>query len=297
MDQDRRVAVLDVGSNSVRLLVAERRDGFFVPLFTQKITSRLIAGMRDGQLTADALARTGDALARLAGTAREWGATRVLAFGTSAVRDARNRASLLADAEAQGVSFLVLDGETEARLAYAGAAPSGRALVVDIGGGSTEFLAGDGGRVLAAASAPIGAVRLSERLPEARRAECLIDAALQGLEPAWRVVAPQAQGAWIGVGGTVTALSAMTLRLQTYDPDRVQGFALSAAAVRDWLNRLLTLSLPERRALPGLNPERADIIHAGAAILAACFALTGRSEIVASDRDNLLGACALLLDR
>ena len=157
-------AVLDVGSNSVRLLVGQWAQGRPVPLHTQKITTRLLSGMAGGLLSPASIRRTAQAIAQLADQARAMGAAQVEGFGTSAMRDGGNRDALIALARHAGVELRVLSGEEEAGLAYAGAAPQGRRGVVDIGGGSTELLAGKDGAPLAAYSARMGAVRLAEAL-------------------------------------------------------------------------------------------------------------------------------------
>lgn len=283
------LAALDVGSNSIRLLVAKVCDGQVFPIHTEKITSRLIAGLRGGILAGDALTRSGEAIARLAKKARALDAERVEAFGTSALRDGQNRDVLVESAAACGVSLRVLSGAEEAELAYAGAAPAGKCLVVDIGGGSTELLSGAGGRVLASLSVPMGAVRLTEALPGAIDHQTLTSAARAALWPAWEAVRPFPAGRAVGVGGTITSLAALCLALSPYDPEKVQDYPLTSDAARAWLVRLCEMPLEERRRLPGLNPERADIIPAGAAILAAFFDLTGVKTLFVSDRDNLAG--------
>ena len=286
-----RVAVIDVGSNSVRLLVAGRSGGQFFEVHTGRVVTRLIEGLKDGALSDAAMARTADAIITLAAEARALGACEIVAFGTSAMRDGgRNSRALIERAARAGVSLRVLSGEEEARLAYAGAAPSGNAGVIDIGGGSTEIMTGRDGQVLAAASAQMGAVRLKEMCAGAMDPEALLARARAALEPAARAAcaAPPEDG-WVAVGGTFTALAAMEQRLKCYDASKVQGFRLTADAAVGWLRRLTGMTNEERLAIPGLIPERADIIPFGAAIAAACFGLIGARYVTVSDRDNLLG--------
>ncbi|MEG2859942.1 MAG: hypothetical protein RSA12_08610 [Clostridia bacterium] len=301
------VAIVDVGSNSVRLLVADLFGGQARCLHQEKITCRLLSGFQAGRLSPEALARTGDAIEALAQKARALGATSVVGFGTSAMRDGQNRDVLIERARQCGVALSVMSGTQEAALAYAGASPEGRCGVLDIGGGSTELMTGADGHPTRAYSAQIGAVRLFEGQSAAQigavpadvpvdpaqmrtlSPDALVAQAKRVLVPAWDAVRDFPVDNWVGVGGTVTALASVSMALTPYDPERVQGFCLTKQAVRDWLVRLHAMPLAERRRLPGLNPERADIIPCGAAILTAFFELSNAPAICASDRDNLLG--------
>lgn len=282
-------AVLDVGSNSVRLLVASVANGRAVSLHTEKITTRLLAGMRGDVLAPESIRRTAVAISDLALRARSLGATTIEAFGTSAMRDGRNRDQLILLAREAGVTLRVLSGEQEAALAYAGAAPRGRRGVIDIGGGSTEVLAGQDARPLAARSVQVGTVRLYETMEGDVRPDAMLALARQALSPAWTTVRAIEVEDWVGVGGTITALAAMDLSLNSYDPQQVQGYPLPRATVESWFKRLCGMGLEDRKRLPGLSSERADIIPFGAAILLAFFQLSGAPRVLASDRDNLLG--------
>ncbi len=286
-----RYAVLDVGSNSVRLLIAGRAGDLFYPIHTARAVTRLLEGLEDGALDAGAIERTLQAVKALAGEARSMGVTKVSGFGTSAMRDGfKNSGELIAKAAALGVELVVLSGEEEAALAYAGASPNGSAGVIDIGGGSTEFMTGRDGKVLAAASAQMGAVRLMELSGGETDPEKLFARAREALEPSARAALrfPPTDG-WAAVGGTFTALAAMEQRLARYDADKVQSFRLTAAAAFAWLTRLAGMTMEERLKIPGLIPDRADIIPFGAAIAAACFDLIGAPHVAVSDRDNLMG--------
>ncbi|MEF9972323.1 MAG: Ppx/GppA family phosphatase [Clostridia bacterium] len=287
------VAIVDVGSNSVRLLVADLFGGQARCLHQEKITCRLLSGFQAGRLSPEALARTGDAIEALAQKARALGATSVVGFGTSAMRDGQNRDVLIERARQCGVALSVMSGTQEAALAYAGASPEGRCGVLDIGGGSTELMTGAHGHLTRAFSAQIGAVRLFEAQspahPHETPPDALVAQAKRVLSPAWDAVRDFPVDHWVGVGGTITALASLSMALNPYDPERVQGYCLTRQAVKDWLTRLAAMPLSERRRLPGLNPERADIIPCGAAILTAFFDLTAVPCLYASDRDNLLG--------
>ena len=286
-----RVAVIDVGSNSVRLLIAGRAGDSFFPIRTARVVTRLLEGLKDGVLNEQAIARTLHAIMVLSDEARSMGVTNISGFGTSAMRDGfKNSGELIAKAAALGVQLTVMSGEEEAALAYAGASPTGSAGVIDIGGGSTEFMTGRDGKVLAAASAQMGAVRLKELSGGETDPEKLFARAREALEPSARAALkfPPTDG-WAAVGGTFTALAAMEQRLDHYDASKVQSFRLTAAAAFAWFTRLTGMTMEERLKIPGLIPDRADIIHCGAAIAAACFDLIGAAYVAVSDRDNLLG--------
>lgn len=285
------LAVIDVGSNSVRTLVATS-DGQRIA--AARDTTRLMEGVQNGILSQESIARTAEAICRQAAQAREMGAGKVAAFGTSALRDAANRESLSDLTEREcGLRVQLISGETEASLAYAGASPEGVGGVVDIGGGSTELLYGRNGRVLRAESAQIGAVRLRMLL-----GECDAPAML---ETAKNALAAQAQGfseypieKWVGVGGTITTLATMTMGLPRERFLEAEDFPLTGEIARDWLFRLCGLTTQERAALPGISPVRADIIPYGAAILAAVFEITKAPRMHASHHDNLEGFIRLL---
>ena len=179
----------------------------------------------------------------------------------------------------------VLSGEEEADLAYLGAADGARALVLDIGGGSTELVFGEGA-VRQAVSLQVGAVRLRERFGQDRDgAQAFLDERFA----AQRAAFAGAQGApLLGIGGTITTLAAMEQRLDVYCEEKINGFVLRAQDVRAWVDRLWDLPAPAR-AFPGLEPSRADIIAHGALILDRALAAFARGQVRASTADNLLG--------
>lgn len=281
-------AVVDIGSNSVRLLVVQWDGEQAHCIFWDKITTRLIAGMENGLLQPDAIARTAKALEQLTRHARALGAD-VLAFGTSAMRDARNSGLLIEECRPFLPHIRILSGDEEADLAYAGAAPAGRRGVIDIGGGSTELMVGEDGVRLSARSFQLGAVRLCEAMPGCSDPADLRQAALSQLQRGREGIAPYLPLSWVGVGGTVTALAALDLGLSRYDPLRIQDHPLTARFVHRSLETLCAMSPAERAALPAIGPQRSDIIPCGAAILSAFFELFEVDGLLVSDRDNLMG--------
>ncbi len=284
-----KLGIIDVGSNSHRLLAVEIEEGRVAELARGKITTRMLSGLRDGAFTPEAIRKNLDAIAELKAIGEAAGATRFLAFATSAMRDASNRQTVIDEAAKIGVEMRVLSGEQEAELAYAGVGWPGRVGVLDIGGGSTEMLTGADGRVQGGGSAQMGAVRLTERFPAGASRQALIAAAKDVLRPVYDSAAKIPVESWVGVGGTVTTLAAMDLRLTEYDAARIQDHPVTRGGVGDWLDRMLDMPLERRRQIPGLQPQRADIICAGAAILMAFFELSGAERVLASDSDNLMG--------
>lgn len=279
-----KYAVIDIGSNSVRMLL--HLDG----RETQQLeTTRLGQGVADRLLQPQPVARTISAIERFCGEARASGAETIYAFATSAVRDARNREALLEPVKRLcGVEIDVIPGQIEAELAYMGAAEGRRACVIDIGGASTELVAGEGA-VRRAVSLQVGAVRLKERCGQDRAAaEALLTELFEAQKAgfsAWN------DAPFWGIGGTLTTLAAMQQELKIYDEKMVHGYALTHETVRNWVDKLWELPA-EQRVFPGLKPTRADIIAHGALIAERFLAAFERAQIVVSTGDNLHGYLA-----
>lgn len=283
-------AAVDVGSNSVRLLVARAEGDQLTTLHTGRITTRLMNGVKDGLLTGEPVELTARAVAEHVETARSLGADEIHAFGTSALRDARNADMFCSRTEELcGVRVKIISGVEEAQLAFAGAAPAGQCGVIDIGGGSTELIAGVDGKMLRAHSAQMGAVRLSNLLSGRLNPEEMVETAAERLKETVKTVCTDAPDKWIGVGGTITSLAAMTKKVDKYTPDAIADFPLTIETVEQWLYRLCEMPVEERRLLIGLTPNRADIIPFGAAILLAVMRESGANPVHACDHDNLEG--------
>ncbi len=276
-----RVGAIDLGTNSTRLLVADVDEGRLEAVGRDLRITRLGEGVdRRRKLLPVPIARVRNVLSDYRRELDRLGAERTLAVATSAMRDAENGDAFLGEIEwSYGFSTLLLNGAEEARLTYRGVT-SGRVLdpgtlVVDIGGGSTELI-----RSGWHASLDVGCVRMTERFGE--------DAGATGDHVAAQL--PDIEvGELIGVAGTVTSLAALDLGLVDYEPDRVHGHVLTAAAVDEQLARLSPLPLEERRRLPGLEPERAPVIVAGAAILREILRRYRLDCIEVSEHDLLHG--------
>ena len=275
-----RVAAVDLGTNSTRLLVADVEDGRLTEVVRRLTITRLGEGVDERhRLLPLPIARTRNCLSDYRRELESLGATRTLAVATSAVRDAENGEAFLGEIEwSYGFTTRLLSGDEEAALTLRGIGElAPETLVVDIGGGSTELqVVGTDERT----SLQIGCVRLTERLGEDVVA---IRAQVRELLPE---LAPQRA---VGVAGTVTTLAALDLELAEYDPERIHGHSISREATEAQLERLAALSPDERVAL-GVEPGRASVIVAGAAILLEILDRYGLDAIEASERDILHGA-------
>ena len=299
-----RVAAIDCGTNSIRLLIAEAHaDGEYTDLTRLMRVVRLGEGIdTTGVISPAALERTFAACDEYASLIQAADVRALRFVATSASRDARNREEFVAGVQSRlGVTPEVISGAEEAQLSFAGAvssapvragAPTPR-LVVDIGGGSTEFVLGDE-RPWASRSVNIGCVRLFERHlrhdpPSAGElAELAADADRAIAEAATEVDLTEADSL-VGVAGTVTTVAALALDLPEYDPAAIHGSRISAAQVTAITEQLAAMTHAERLALPVMHPGRADVIVSGAVILQRIVDAVGVSEIVVSEHDILDG--------
>jgi exopolyphosphatase/guanosine-5'-triphosphate,3'-diphosphate pyrophosphatase len=306
-----RVAAVDCGTNSIRLLVADVDASRLMEIDRRLEIVRLGQGVDEsGRLDPAALARTFTACRVYAKEIEELGVERVRFVATSASRDAENRSEFVTGIkEILGVTPEVISGDEEARLSFAGATQSLRTttaghpppyLVVDIGGGSTEFVLGEDA-VTAARSVDIGCVRLTERHlrsnppTTAQVAAARADIA-RAIDDAARAVPLAKVRTLVGLAGSVTTVAAIALGLDTYDPVRIHHSVISAADVRRVSDELLCMSHEERAALPVMHPGRVDVIGAGALILAEIVDRVGVDEVVVSEHDILDGIAWAIAD-
>ena len=282
-----RVGAVDLGTNSTRLLVADVEDGRIEEVARQSEITRLGEGVDERRkLLPLPVARVRNVLSDYRRELERLGAERVLAIGTSAVRDAENGEAFLGEIEwSYGFTTRLVTGDEEAELTLRGVATDRPldegTLVLDVGGGSTELIT-----TTARTSIDVGSVRLAERhLHSDPPAPGALAAAAREV----RKLLPQLEptGA-IGVAGTITTLA--SLELGGYSPERVHGFQLSLAAAERQLERLASLPLAERRELPGLEPERAPVIVGGALIVCTVLDHYGLQGLEVSERDLLHGA-------
>lgn len=312
-----RVAAVDCGTNSVRLLVLDLASGEDVVRRMEIV--RLGQGVdRTGRLAAEAIERTRSALARYASEIERLGVERVRMVATSATRDAANAGEFREMVQATlGVAPEVVSGDEEARLSFAGAVrglPAGARppyLVVDIGGGSTEFVlgtstgrdaeagvgaaeAGGGATVEHAVSVDVGCVRMTERHlhsdPPTTAEIAAAEADIQSIvDQALSVVPGRDAGTMVGLAGSVTTVAAIALGLDAYRPDRIHHASIPYDDVAKVTANLLGMTTAQRLAIPVMHPGRADVIGAGALVLRMVMERVGAAAVVASEHDILDG--------
>ncbi len=294
-----RVATIDIGTNTVLLLVAERRDdGSLVPVEEHATITRLGQGVdASRRLAPEAIARTNACLETYAEIVRRSGAAKIAVVGTSAMRDAGGGDEVRRHVEERfGVAARTISGDEEARLTFRGALsglphidPARDALVFDIGGGSTEVVVGRPGStdLAFARSFDVGSVRLTERHvktdpPTAPELGSVRSAARDAFADVPR---PEAGSVTVvGIAGTVTTIAAVALGLARYDAQRVHGLALTTLRIEDVVAELARVPLEERKTTVGLEPKRADVIVAGGLVALALLEHLGARELVVSDR-------------
>jgi exopolyphosphatase/guanosine-5'-triphosphate,3'-diphosphate pyrophosphatase len=294
-----RVAAIDCGTNSIRLLVADLEGDGQHDVHREMRIVRLGQGVdRTGLLAPEALERTRVAVADYAALCTQLGVERTRFVATSATRDARNRDVFVSMVrEALGVEPEVVSGDEEAALSFLGATAGLDAaapyLVIDIGGGSTELVLGTD-HVDAACSVDIGCVRLTERhltsdpptTAQVAAARADVDAALSLAAQA----VPVAKAATaIGLAGSVTTVAALALGLPAYQAERIHHSRISAQQVREVTEMLLGMTHDERAALPVMHPGRVDVIGGGALVLLAAVERFGLDEVLVSETDILDG--------
>ncbi len=293
-----RVGVVDLGTNSTRLLVADVEDGRVREVERRLVITRLGEGVDSRRkLLPTALARVRNVLVEYRREAERLGAERVLTLATSAVRDAENGEAFLGEIEwSYGFTTRLLSGEEEALLTFRGVSASAPVtagtLVVDVGGGSTEYVLGGPEGVDFHLSLDLGCVRLTERffpaLPPGPRELAACRAAVRSvLEERLPESARPARA--IGVAGTVTTLATLFLGLPEEDPDLVHGARLPAHWIEEELALLATLSVDELRSRPGIHPDRAPVLLAGVVAVTETLAALGLHALEVSERDILHG--------
>ncbi|WP_053713791.1 Ppx/GppA phosphatase family protein [Streptomyces sp. XY413] len=305
-----RVAGIDCGTNSIRLLVADcdPATGELTELDRRMIVVRLGQGVdKTGRLAPEALERTFAACREYAAVIEEFGAERVRFVATSASRDAENRDDFVRGVvEILGVEPEVISGDQEAEFSFTGATKELTAhehlerpfLVVDIGGGSTEFVVGDD-HVRAARSVDVGCVRMTERHlvvdgvvtdPPTEEQIAAVRADIEAaLDLASRTVPLAGARTLVGLAGSVTTIAGIALGLPEYQSSAIHHSRISYEQVRAITERMLTATHAERAAIPVMHPGRVDVIGAGALVLLAIMERTGAQEVVVSEHDILDG--------
>ena len=297
-------AVIDVGTNSVKFNISERRaDGSWRTIVDRAEITRLGEGLGEtGEIAPDAMERTVSAIAAMATEAKEKGVAAIAAVGTMGMRTARNSRQFIDAVEQRcGVKIEIIPGEEEGRLAYL-AVKSGLGLgegslvIFDTGGGSTQFTFGRGSAVEERYSLNVGAVRYTEKygltgVVSPGQLQAAHDAIATDLS---RLDGAKSPDALVGMGGAITNITAVKHRLAKYDPDVVQGSELGRAEIERQIELYRTTPLEDRRKIVGLQPKRADVILAGACIVKTVMDKLGKDQMSVSDRGLRHG---LLIDR
>jgi exopolyphosphatase / guanosine-5'-triphosphate,3'-diphosphate pyrophosphatase len=278
--------VFDIGTNSVKMLLARVQDGGMLVLADELRICALGSGLgQSGRLSEEAMERSLDALDELVRIARKAGAVEFVAVGTEALRVAANSREFVERLRLRtDLDLRVIPGEEEARLSFLAAESSlgpisGELLTFDVGGGSTEFNFGTDGRVHESFSLPIGCIPATEKYltgdpPPRERLEALsnfLDGALSAI--------PRKDGTLVGIGGTVTTLGSVFLGMDRFDGERIRGLVISIGEVENQVERYRSLPLEKRRNIMGLHPERAPVILAGASIVLAVMRRSAASEL------------------
>src|SRR5664279_2542095 len=299
-----RYAVIDVGTNSVKFNISERRpDGTWQPLVDRAEITRLGEGLeKTGEISGDAMTRTVSAIAAMASEARDAGVLAIAAVGTMGMRMASNSQQFIDSVEQRcGVRIEIIPGEEEGRLAYLAVKAGlglaeGSLAIFDTGGGSTQFTFGHGSAVEERFSLNVGAVRFTEKYGLAgvisqEQLHAAIDAIASELT---RIDARPTPDTLVGMGGAITNIAAVKHQLAKYDPDIVQGSVIERAEIERQIELYRSLTVDDRRTIVGLQPKRADVILAGACIVKTVMDKLGKDKLSVSDRGLRHG---LLIDR
>ena len=303
-----RRAVIDVGTNSVKLLVADAGGGLVQPVLEDSEQTRLGAGFYEThRLHPQSIARTAAAIASFASQARQMNAVSTRILATSAARDAVNQADLVGAIErASGLNVEIISGEQEADLAFRGVTTIPEfahqpLLLLDVGGGSTEFILGQGEHRHFCRSFPLGVLRLFEKFPPAdpptarQLADCrrwvrdfirgeILPPLTPALDRESSIDAEHRPALLVGTGGTATILARMQGRLGKFQRERIEGMRLQLEQVRNHVEQLWKLPLSERKQTIGLPRKRADVILPGVVIYEAVMEILGYTELCVSTR-------------
>ena len=289
-----RAAAIGIGSNSLRMLVADIKDAQLHRVLRDREGLRVFAALdRNGNISKEMIDHACDSVGKMALKARDNGAEVIHLFATSAVRDACNQKEFGRRMyEATGLKLEICAGELEAKLSFLGATEMQRSGMIDIGGGSTEIVIGQGERIEFADSLQMGAVRLFRIVPigTVEDAYAVVRRAKTILLPHKKtILALDAPQTWYGVGGTFTTTAALAQNIDWNDRKRIHGYNVNRQQVREIMERLAPMTIEERTKLDGIQPQRADIIVHGLAILLCCMEELNIQQITVSEYGNLEG--------
>jgi len=287
-------AIIDVGSNSIKFFLGDlAQDGTLQTVIDENDIARLGEGLREtGEISGEAMQRNNEAIARFAEKARINGAGEIICVGTMALRNAKNTPDFIKLVkETSNVDLTVIPGDEEARLSYLAVLSGltlqdGKLAIFDTGGGSTEFIFGEGKSVNKRFSVDLGAIRITEKYFKADPvSKADVDAAIAEIDSTFKDSGVDGKVAQlVGMGGTVTSMGAVKHKMVKYDPDVIQGSALTLADVEEQIEAYSSRTIEARKEITGLQPKRADVILAGACILKVIINRLGVTELTISDR-------------
>ncbi|TCO71358.1 Ppx/GppA phosphatase family protein [Marinisporobacter balticus] len=297
----KKVGAIDIGTNSMRILLAQVENGCIIESFKDLRTTRIGEHVdKTGQLSVLAIQRNIQALKEFINIAQKEGITQIPIIATSAVRDAKNREVLIKQAKEEIDAHIdIITGEKEAQLGFTGVLrglkeKDKNILVIDIGGGSTEFIFGNKEGIKYLISINVGAVRMTERFvttdPICKvEIEELVKNIDEMMKSTINYLCNLKIDKVIGIGGTATTIAAVSKELEIYDKDMIHHVHLSHEQVKDICNTFLSKNLEERKRIKGLQPKRADIITSGTIILDRILTNLGVEDMIISEYDNLEG--------
>lgn len=298
-----KYGVIDLGTNSMRLLLAEYEDSKFTHREKHINTTRLGSGIdSNGNITKEAMERNINSLAEFKQIALEYGCNEVLCIGTAALRTAKNKDEFIKLArEVADVDVKVISGEMEAFLGYKGVIGGlnhldDNALIIDIGGGSTEFIVGNSKEIIYRKSIDVGALMLTnkfvKKFPETDEEISTINEYIESLiDPIIsKIKSLEKSLMLIGIGGTITSVSAIFQELETYSMEKIHSSKVTSKEVERQISQIRKLNIEERRQIKGLQPKRAEIILSGELILKCIMDKLDLNEVVVSEYDNLEGS-------
>lgn len=294
-----KIGAIDIGTNSMRLLTTDLIDNKLTNRKKYVNTTRIGQGVdENGFITEEAMERNINALKEYHDKCLDYGCEKIYCMGTSALRDSKNRSEFIKRAkEEAGIDVNVVDGEIEAKLGFSGVTngidKEGDILVIDIGGGSTEFIFGNKEGIERNVSINIGALRLTEKYLSEGYSDSAFSDMREFINEQIKDIVSYLNEKEIecvcGIGGTITSLSAVNQNLEVYSMEKVHGSVITREEVQKMMDKFVSCSYEERKHINGLQPKRADIIAAGTEILICIMDNLSKKEVVVSEYDNLEG--------
>ena len=294
-----KIGAIDIGTNSMRLLTTDLIDNKLTNRKKYVNTTRIGQGVdENGFITEEAMERNINALKEYHDKCLDYGCEKIYCMGTSALRDSKNRSEFIKRAkEESGIDVNVVDGEIEAKLGFSGVTngidKEGDILVIDIGGGSTEFIFGNKEGIERNVSINIGALRLTEKYLSEGYSDSAFSDMREFINEQIKDIVSYLNEKEIecvcGIGGTITSLSAVNQNLEIYSMEKVHGSVITREEVQKMMDKFVSCSDEERKHINGLQPKRADIIAAGTEILICIMDNLSKKDVVVSEYDNLEG--------